>query len=166
VPRRQYDAVVKDLKPIYTAIDADTALLALEAFEEKWGKQLPVIGQAWRSAWEYVTPFMAFEPEVRRVIYTTRSRRSTANCAKRSRPRVTPPARTPPASSSTSRSKTRSRSGPGPAPGRRRCWRSKSTSETGCPTNHQPPPTQLDGYPRSFIARYRMVRGGRRGGQG
>jgi putative transposase len=71
VPRRQYDAVVKDLKPIYTALDADAAYRALEAFEEKWGQQLPVIGQAWRSAWEHVTPFMAFEPEVRRVIYTT-----------------------------------------------------------------------------------------------
>src|SRR5437763_7290601 len=71
VPRRQYDAVVKDLKPIYTAIDADQALVALEAFEEKWGAQLPVIGQAWRDAWEHVTPFMAYEPEVRRVIYTT-----------------------------------------------------------------------------------------------
>jgi putative transposase len=71
VSRRQYEAVVKDLKPIYTAIDADTALLALEAFEEKWGQQLPVIGQAWRDRWEYVIPFMAYEPEVRRVIYTT-----------------------------------------------------------------------------------------------
>ena len=71
VPRREYDAVVKDLKPIYTAINADQALLELDAFEQKWGQQLPVIGQAWRSAWEYVTPFMAFEPEVRRVIYTT-----------------------------------------------------------------------------------------------
>jgi putative transposase len=71
VPRRQYEAVVKDLKPIYTAIDADTALLALEAFEEKWGTLLPVIGQAWRDRWEYVIPFMAYEPEVRRVIYTT-----------------------------------------------------------------------------------------------
>jgi putative transposase len=71
VPRRQYDAVVRDLKPIYTAIDADQALVALEAFEEKWGQQLPVIAQAWRDRWEYVIPFMAFEPEVRRVIYTT-----------------------------------------------------------------------------------------------
>jgi putative transposase len=71
VPRRQYDAVVKDLRPIYTAIDSDHALQALEAFEHKWGQQLPVIGQAWRNAWEYVTPFLAFEPEVRRVIYTT-----------------------------------------------------------------------------------------------
>ncbi len=71
VPRKHYEQVAKDLRPIYTAIDADAALLELEAFEEKWGQQLPVIGQAWRSAWEHVTPFMAFEPEVRRVIYTT-----------------------------------------------------------------------------------------------
>ncbi len=71
VPRRQYDAVVKDLKPIYTAIDADHALQALEAFDQKWGAQLPVITKAWRDAWEHVIPFLAFEPEVRRVIYTT-----------------------------------------------------------------------------------------------
>ena len=71
VPRRQYDQVVKDLKPVYTAIDADAATVALEAFEDKWGRQLPVIGQAWRASWEHVIPFMAFEPEVRRVIYTT-----------------------------------------------------------------------------------------------
>ena len=30
-----------------------------------------MIGQAWREASEYVIPFLAFEPEVRRVIYTT-----------------------------------------------------------------------------------------------
>jgi putative transposase len=71
VPRRQYDQVVKDLRPIYTATDADAAQAALEAFDEKWGKQLPVITQAWLNAWEYVVPFLAFPPEVRRVIYTT-----------------------------------------------------------------------------------------------
>jgi putative transposase len=71
VPRRQYDAVVKDLKPIYTANNPDVALVALETFEEKWGAQLPVIGQAWRDAWEHVIPFMAFPDEVRRVVYTT-----------------------------------------------------------------------------------------------
>jgi putative transposase len=71
VPRRQYDAVVKDLKPIYTANNPDAAMVALEVFEEKWGAQLPVIGQAWRDAWEHVIPFMAFPDEVRRVVYTT-----------------------------------------------------------------------------------------------
>jgi putative transposase len=30
-----------------------------------------VITQAWLDAWEYVTPFLSFPPEVRRVIYTT-----------------------------------------------------------------------------------------------
>src|SRR5436305_7092518 len=71
VPRRRYDQVVKDLKPIYTATDADAALQALEAFDEKWGDQLAPVVKAWRDAWEHVTPFMAFPPEVRRVIYTT-----------------------------------------------------------------------------------------------
>jgi putative transposase len=71
VPRRQYDQVVKDLKPIYTAINAQEAERALEAFDEKWGAQLPVITQAWKGSWEYVIPFLAYEPEVRRVIYTT-----------------------------------------------------------------------------------------------
>jgi putative transposase len=71
VPRRQYDQVVKDLRPVYTAIDADAAQAALEAFDQKWGKQLPVVTQAWRDAWEHVIPFLAFPEEVRRVIYTT-----------------------------------------------------------------------------------------------
>src|SRR5947208_3672476 len=47
VPRRQYDAVVKDLRPIYTAINAQEAERALDAFDQKWGGRLPVITQAW-----------------------------------------------------------------------------------------------------------------------
>jgi putative transposase len=70
VPRRQYDAVVRDLKPIYTAINADEAMLALEAFETKWD-ELAIIARMWRDAWPQVIPFLAYEPEVRRVIYTT-----------------------------------------------------------------------------------------------
>jgi putative transposase len=71
VPRRDYDAVVRDLRPIYTAINAQEAERALETFDQKWGGRLPVITQAWRDSWDYVIPFLAFEPEVRRVIYTT-----------------------------------------------------------------------------------------------
>jgi putative transposase len=71
VPRREREQVARDLKPIYTALDADGAQDALERFDEKWGKRFPVITQAWLNAWEYVTPFLAFPPEVRRVIYTT-----------------------------------------------------------------------------------------------
>jgi putative transposase len=71
VPRRSYDQVVKDLKPIYTATDVDAAQEALERFDQKWGGQLPPVVKAWRENWEYVVPFMAFPPDVRRVIYTT-----------------------------------------------------------------------------------------------
>jgi putative transposase len=71
VPRREQATVARDLKPIYTAVDADAAQLELERFDEKWGTRFPVITQAWLNAWEYVIPFLAFPPEVRRVIYTT-----------------------------------------------------------------------------------------------
>jgi putative transposase len=71
VPRREREQVARDLKPIYTAINAEAAQAELERFDEKWGKRFPVITQAWLDAWEYVTPFLAFPPEVRRTIYTT-----------------------------------------------------------------------------------------------
>jgi putative transposase len=71
VPRREREQVARDLKPIYTALDADAAQAELERFDEKWGQRFPVITQAWLDAWEHVIPFLAFPPEVRRVIYTT-----------------------------------------------------------------------------------------------
>jgi putative transposase len=71
VPRREREQVARDLKPIYTAVDADAAQAALETFDDKWGSRFPVITQAWLNAWEYVTPFLAFPPELRRVVYTT-----------------------------------------------------------------------------------------------
>jgi putative transposase len=71
VPRRGYDQVTKDLKPIYTATDVDAAQDALEHFDQKWGQQLPPVVKAWRENWEYVIPFLAFPSDVRRVVYTT-----------------------------------------------------------------------------------------------
>jgi transposase-like protein len=71
VPRREREQVARDLKPIYTAVDQDAAQAALETFDDQWGSRFPVITQAWLNAWEYVTPFLAFPPELRRVVYTT-----------------------------------------------------------------------------------------------
>jgi transposase-like protein len=57
---------VKDLRPIYTATDADAASDALEAFDQKWGGPLPVITKAWRDA--YVgSKLDRFEPIVAQV---------------------------------------------------------------------------------------------------
>jgi putative transposase len=71
VPRREREQVARDLKPIYTAVDAEGAEAALEAFDQQWGGRFPVITKAWLEAWPYVTPFLAFPAEVRRVVYTT-----------------------------------------------------------------------------------------------
>jgi putative transposase len=71
VPRRELEKVAKDLRPIYTAGDADQAWAALEAFDAKWGQRFPPVVTAWQDAWEYFTPFLRFTDEVRRVVYTT-----------------------------------------------------------------------------------------------
>ena len=35
------------------------------------GQTLSAIGAAWRRAWDYVVPFFAFAPGIRKMIYTT-----------------------------------------------------------------------------------------------
>src|SRR3954469_16264921 len=65
-------AVAAALKPIYQAANADGALIELEAFEATpLGKKYPSTVKAFRDAWERFTPFLAFPPALRRVIYTT-----------------------------------------------------------------------------------------------
>lgn len=65
-------AVAAALKPIYTAASEDAALEALEAFEAgSWGTKYPAASRSFRAAWDRFIPFLAFPPELRRVIYTT-----------------------------------------------------------------------------------------------
>lgn len=67
-------AVAAALRPIYTAADADAARIELDAFaDSNWGKKYPHAVATWESAWERLIPFLAFPPELRRVIYTTNS---------------------------------------------------------------------------------------------
>ena len=64
-------AVAADLRRIYQASTADQAAVALDAFEAAWGEKYASVAPAWRRAWEEVTPFFAFPPAVRKIIYTT-----------------------------------------------------------------------------------------------
>ena len=60
------------IRPIYTAVSAETAEAELLAFERgPWGEKFPTVVAAWRRAWDKVIPFFAFPPSVRKVIYTT-----------------------------------------------------------------------------------------------
>src|SRR5512135_1083382 len=65
-------AVAAAIRPVYAAPTEAAAMAALEAFEAgPWGSKYATISGLWRRAWEHVTPFFAFPPEVRRIIYTT-----------------------------------------------------------------------------------------------
>ena len=64
-------AVIRDLKPIYKAVNVDEATLMFEAFEQTWGTKYPGIVRVWRDAWERFIPFLDYPPEIRTVIYTT-----------------------------------------------------------------------------------------------
>jgi putative transposase len=69
---KERKAIAAALKPIYRAESAEIALARLEDFEQSpWGQKYPAIAQSWRRNWEQVTPFFAFAPEVRKIIYTT-----------------------------------------------------------------------------------------------
>jgi len=63
--------VSKDLKEIYQAPTEEMALMALDRFEEKWGKRYPYIVNSWRNNWESLATFFKYPPEIRRLIYTT-----------------------------------------------------------------------------------------------
>jgi putative transposase len=60
------------LKTIYTAPTADAAAEAFEEFANSaLGQSNPTTVIAWRNAWERFIPFLAFPPDLRRIIYTT-----------------------------------------------------------------------------------------------
>jgi len=67
-------AVAGALKPVYTAPNAKAARAELDAFTaSELGRKNPNVTRAFERAWEQFIPFLAFPPEVRRVIYTTNS---------------------------------------------------------------------------------------------
>jgi len=63
--------VAADLRRIYTAPTAEAAEAELEQFAAKWESRHPAISQVWRRNWSRITPFFAFAPDIRKVIYTT-----------------------------------------------------------------------------------------------
>ena len=64
--------VAAALRPIYTAPTIDAAESELLAFADSpLGRRYPATVATWENAWQRFTPFLAFPPELRRIIYTT-----------------------------------------------------------------------------------------------
>jgi len=65
-------AMVAVLKEIYTAATLEAAETAMLGFADStMGRKYPAAVAVWERAWDRFTPFLAFPPEVRRIIYTT-----------------------------------------------------------------------------------------------
>jgi transposase-like protein len=69
--KRDWDALKRDVKPIYTAPNAAAAAVALDNMEEVWGGKYAAIIRLWRNAWEEFIPFLDYDVEIRRVLCST-----------------------------------------------------------------------------------------------
>lgn len=60
-----------DLKRIYQATSEKAAREALDQFKSTWNAKYGYAVKSWETNWENLTHFLAFPPEIRKVIYTT-----------------------------------------------------------------------------------------------
>jgi putative transposase len=58
--RKYWDELKRDLRPIYTAINATAARAAFDELAEKWGKQYPAVVRLWDNAWAEFIPFLDY----------------------------------------------------------------------------------------------------------
>ena len=65
--------VCRDLRCIYSAVDEEEALEALDDFGRKWNSKYPMIQRSWEAHWNELSEFFKYPYEIRRVIYTTNS---------------------------------------------------------------------------------------------
>ena len=71
IPWKDRRAVANDMKPIYNATTREAAELALDKFEEQWGKRYPKVISSWRDNWVELSTYYDLPTELRKLIYTT-----------------------------------------------------------------------------------------------
>jgi putative transposase len=64
-------AVAKALKPIYRATTVEAAQAAFTEFETEWGDRYAGIVDLWSRSWDRFIPFLDFNSDIRKIIYTT-----------------------------------------------------------------------------------------------
>jgi transposase-like protein len=69
--RQDWDKIARALKPVYTAPTESAAMERWLEFAEAWGTKYPAIVRLWENAWAEFTPFLQFDPEIRKVICST-----------------------------------------------------------------------------------------------
>jgi putative transposase len=69
--RKYWDEIKRDIKPIYTAVNATAARSAFDDLADKWGQRYPAVVRLWDNAWSEFIPFLDYDIEIRRVICST-----------------------------------------------------------------------------------------------
>src|SRR5690242_14859749 len=69
--KKDWAAIAKELRPVYTAPSESAALDAFAEFSGTWEAKYPAIVKLWESAWAEFVPFLRFDKEIRTLICTT-----------------------------------------------------------------------------------------------
>jgi putative transposase len=69
--RQYWDEIKRDIKPIYTAVNAVAARAAFDELADKWGRRYPAVIRLWDNAWAEFIPFLDYDVEIRKVICST-----------------------------------------------------------------------------------------------
>jgi putative transposase len=69
--KRDWDALKRDLKPIYTAVNAAAARAAFDTLAENWGARYGAVIRLWDNAWAEFIPFLDYDVEIRRILCST-----------------------------------------------------------------------------------------------
>jgi putative transposase len=69
--RRDWDELARDLKPVYTAPNAEMAAARFEEFADKWTSRYPAVVNLWRAAWQEFIVFLDYDVEIRKIICST-----------------------------------------------------------------------------------------------
>jgi transposase-like protein len=69
--KKDWAAVCRELREIYTAPTVDAAMVRFGEFADCWRERYPAMIASWERAWDEFVPFLAFPVELRKLVYTT-----------------------------------------------------------------------------------------------
>jgi len=71
VGSKNHKEFMADLKPVYRAATLGEAETALDALEDKWGEQYPIVIKSWRGKWDLLSAYFRYPEPIRKIMYTT-----------------------------------------------------------------------------------------------
>ncbi len=69
--KKHWGQITRQMRAIYEAPTVLVAEAHFAEFAKEWREIYPAMINSWENAWEEFTPFLAFPPELRKIVYTT-----------------------------------------------------------------------------------------------